>query len=113
MYTHFDTPFWDYGQFPLADAHGSRLINPWESTGSNASPFDQDFYLVLSVGVGGTTDWFRDGKSGKPWIDASPLAMKDFWDKRMEWHPTWQKQGHMEVKSVKMWQQSGYNGCKA
>jgi hypothetical protein len=113
MFTHFTEPFWEYGHFPLADRNGTRLINPWKGTGNNASPFDQDFYLVLDVAVGGTNGWFEDGKSGKPWIDASKAAKSDFWLSRDEWFPTWEEQGRMEVKSVKMWQQEGYNDCQA
>ncbi|KAF3008643.1 hypothetical protein E8E13_008600 [Curvularia kusanoi] len=113
MYTHFDEPFFKYGQFPLADSNGTRLDNPWAATGSNTSPFDQDFYLIINVAVGGTNGWFEDGKSGKPWLDGSKTAKKDFWSAKEQWYPTWQKNGQMEVKSVKMWQQSGYNGCKA
>jgi beta-glucanase (GH16 family) len=113
MYTHFDEPFWTYGRFPLASGNGTRLENPWASTGSNTSPFDQDFYLVINVAVGGTNGWFTDGKAGKPWIDGSPSAKKDFYSAKDQWLPTWQKAGQMEVKSVKMLQQGGYNGCKA
>ena len=113
MYTHFSEPLWTYGKFPLADANGTRLSDPWAYTGSNASPFDQDFYLVLNVAVGGTNGWFSDGKSGKPWIDGSSRAKRDFWEAREQWYPSWDAQGQMEVKSVKMWQQSGYNGCQA
>lgn len=113
MYTHFDEPFFKYGNFPLADSNGTRLDNPWATTGSNASPFDQDFYLIINVAVGGTNGWFEDGKSNKPWLDGSKTAKKDFWQAKEQWYPTWEKNGQMEVKSVKMWQQSGYNGCKA
>jgi beta-glucanase (GH16 family) len=111
MYTHFDGPFWEYGQFPLADSNGTRLFNPWSSTGSKATPFDQDFYVVLNLAVGGTNGWFKDGKSGKPWLDGSPTAKRDFWQARDQWYPTWQKQGFMQVKKVVMLQQKGYNGC--
>lgn len=113
MYTHFDEPFWQYGQFPLSDTNGTRLENPWGLTGSNASPFDQNFYLVLNVAVGGTNGWFKDGKSGKPWLDGSPTAQLDFHNAQNQWYPTWEKGGQMKIKSVKMWQQSGYNGCTA
>jgi beta-glucanase (GH16 family) len=113
MYTHFDEPFFEYGRFPLADSNGTRLDNPWAATGSNTSPFDQDFYLILNVAVGGTNGWFEDGKSNKPWLDGSKTAKKDFWQAKDQWYPTWEKNGQMEVKSVKMWQQSGYNGCNA
>ena len=40
------------------------------------------------------------------------LARKEFWDARDQWYPTWEKNGQMVVKSVKMFQQKGYNGCK-
>ncbi|KZM18687.1 uncharacterized protein EKO05_0006523 [Ascochyta rabiei] len=113
MYTHFDEPFFEYGRFPLADSNGTRLDNPWAATGSNTSPFDQDFYLIINVAVGGTNGWFEDGKSAKPWLDGSSTAKKDFWQAKDQWYPTWEKNGQMEVKSVKMWQQSGYNGCNA
>ncbi|ORY18873.1 concanavalin A-like lectin/glucanase domain-containing protein [Clohesyomyces aquaticus] len=113
MYTHFDEPFWQYGRFPLSDGNGTRLQDPWGFTGSDTSPFDQDFYLVLNVAVGGTNGWFKDGKAGKPWIDGSSTAKKDFWQARDQWYPTWKGKGHMKVKSVKMWQQGGYNGCEA
>lgn len=113
MYTHFDEPFWSFGRFPQADANGTRLINPWADVPGNTAPFDQDFYLVLNVAVGGTNGWFRDGEAKKPWIDANAHAKKDFWESKDQWYPTWIKQGQMDVKSVKMWQQSGYNGCNA
>ncbi|KAH7398702.1 concanavalin A-like lectin/glucanase domain-containing protein [Phaeosphaeria sp. MPI-PUGE-AT-0046c] len=113
MYTHFDEPFWTYGRFPLADANGTRLRNPWAHTNSNTSPFDQDFYLVINVAVGGENGWFQDGASSKPWLDGSPTAKKDFWGAKDQWYPTWQDGGQMQIKSVKMWQQGGYNGCAA
>ncbi|KAH7122381.1 concanavalin A-like lectin/glucanase domain-containing protein [Dendryphion nanum] len=111
MYTQFDRPFWQQGQFPLSDSNGTRLQNPWSFTENNASPFDEEFYLIINLAVGGTNGWFKDGKSGKPWLDASPTARKDFWQAQDEWLPTWEKQGQLEIKSVKIWQQAGYNGC--
>lgn len=111
MYTYFNEPFWKYGQFPLSDSNGTRLEDPWSYTGRDSTPFDQDFYLILNVAVGGTNGWFKDGASGKPWLDGSATAPRDFWDARDQWYPTWQKNGEMRVKSVKMWQQQGYNGC--
>lgn len=113
MFTHFDEPFWTYGRFPEADSNGTRLVNPWEHTKSNTSPFDKEFYLVLNVAVGATNGWFHDQQSGKPWIDRSSRAKKDFWEARDKWYPTWKNGGQMEIKSVKMWQESGHNGCKA
>ena len=111
LYTNFDQPLWLRGNFPLSDSNGTRLTDPWSQTGNDATPFDQEFYLILNVAVGGTNGWFEDGKSGKPWVDQSPTAKKDFWTARNQWLPTWQEAGQMVVKSVKIWQQKGYNGC--
>lgn len=112
LYTRFGKPFWQRGDFPPSDANGTRLVDPWSQTGRGSTPFDQDFYLLLNVAVGGTNGWFEDGVQGKPWVDASPTAMHDFWKAKEMWYPTWEKAGWMEVKSVKMWQQQRYNGCQ-
>lgn len=112
MYVNFNKPFWAKGKFPPSDGNGTRLVDPWTSTGRHATPFDQDFYLILNVAVGGTNGWFEDGKSGKPWADQSAWAKKDFWAARDTWFPTWKDNGEMVVKSVKMWQLKGYIDCK-
>ncbi|KAF2839973.1 glycoside hydrolase family 16 protein [Patellaria atrata CBS 101060] len=111
MYTHFSKPLWESGNFPLSDSNGTRLTDPWSQSGRPATPFDEDFYLIINVAVGSTNGWFKDGASGKPWVDTSPTARKDFWEARNQWYPTWEKNGQMEIRSVKMWQQKGYNGC--
>lgn len=111
LYTSFDAPFWQRGHFPPSGANGTRLVDPWSQTGRESTPFDQSFYLILNVAVGGTNGWFDDGVEGKPWVDASPTAKRDFWNANEEWWPTWQEDGQMAVKSVKIWQQKGYNGC--
>lgn len=112
IYVKFDAPFWKKGHFPPSSENGTRLIDPWSQTGRFNTPFDQDFYLILNVAVGSTNGWFEDGVAAKPWVDASPTAKRDFWNARDQWYPTWKEGGQMEVKSVKMWQQKGYNGCK-
>ena len=111
MYVQFTKPFWNKGNFPPSDANGTRLVNPWAKTGRDNTPFDEDFYLIINLAVGGTNGWFDDGVNGKPWVDASPTAKRDFWNARSQWLPTWEKNGQMTVKSVKMFQQKGYNGC--
>ncbi|MCJ1426790.1 hypothetical protein MMC29_004693 [Sticta canariensis] len=105
LYTNFDEPLWKRGQFPLSDSNGTRLVDPWSQSGDLSSPFNQDFYLILNVAIGGTNGWFEDGKSGKPWVDLSPTAKLDFWNARAQWQPTWENNGQMIVSSVKMWQQ--------
>ncbi|KUJ23333.1 putative beta-1,3-glucan-binding protein [Mollisia scopiformis] len=111
LYTNFNKPLWQVGDFPISDSNGTRLVDVWSQTGRDQTPFDQDFYLILNVAVGGTNGWFEDGKSGKPWIDASLSARKDFWDARDTWYPTWTATGagQMEVSSVKMWSQCDGN----
>lgn len=107
LYTNFDQSLWRRGQFPLSDSNGTRLVDPWSQTGNKATPFDQEFYLILNVGVGGTNGWFKDGVAGKPWVDEALDAKKAFWEARNQWYPTWQEKGagEMVVSSVKIWQE--------
>ncbi|KAI5363829.1 putative glycoside hydrolase family 16, concanavalin A-like lectin/glucanase domain superfamily [Septoria linicola] len=105
LYVPLNKRFWDKGHFPAATVNGTALADPWSHTGRLSTPFDQKFYLILNVAVGGTNGYFRDNEAGKPWADASPVARKEFWQARDQWLPTWQKSGEMQVKSVKMWEQ--------
>lgn len=111
LYTNFDEPLWKRGDFPTSDTNGTAIRDPWSYTGRDQTPFDQEFYLILNVAVGGTNGWFKDGADGKPWADANPLAATSFWEARDEWYPTWTAPGagQMEVTSVKMWQQCDGN----
>ncbi|KAK8193474.1 glucan endo-1,3-beta-D-glucosidase [Phyllosticta capitalensis] len=111
MYVKFDIPFFTRGHFPVADSNGTRIVNPWQATGNNAAPFDQDFYLIINVAVGSTNGWFKDGHNSKPWVDSSTTAPRDFWNARNKWYPTWEKGGELLIKSVKVWQEKGYKGC--
>lgn len=111
LYTNFDQPLWAQGNFALSDSNGTAIVNPWAQTGRDQTPFDQEFYLILNVAVGGTNGWFEDGASGKPWVDNDPSAKKNFWNARAQWQPTWVDNGQMTVTKVNMWQQKGYNGC--
>ncbi len=87
MYVKFDKPFWKRGHFPPADSNGTNLIDPCSQTARDSTPFDQEFYLILNVAVGGTNGWFDDAEAGKPWVDASPSARRDFWQARDQWYP--------------------------
>ncbi|CAM1501820.1 Fc.00g038040.m01.CDS01 [Cosmosporella sp. VM-42] len=108
LYTNFKKPLWQRGGFPDANANGTRLEDPWSDTGKDNTPFDQEFYLILNVAVGGTNGWFEDSKSDKPWIDGSPSAKKDFWEAQDQWYPTW-TQPQMEIKRVVIKQQCDGN----
>ncbi|KAG0348788.1 hypothetical protein BG004_004145 [Podila humilis] len=79
-----DVPFdnmFEKGRFP------PWVDNLWE--GSNAAPFDQEFYLIINVAVGGTAGYFPDGVGNKPWSDRSEHAVNEFYAAKDDWYPTW------------------------
>ncbi|OQO07975.1 hypothetical protein B0A48_06768 [Cryoendolithus antarcticus] len=101
---------WNRGKFGEYIANQSALFDPWSQTGQRNTPFDQKFYLILNVAVGGTNGFFKDGVGNKPWGDGSLTAPKSFWDAKQLWLPSW-GEGHergMTVKSVKM---SSHGAC--
>lgn len=115
---------WNRGGFSEKLVNNSALYNPWASTGKANTPFDQEFYLILNVAVGGTNGFFPEGVGNKPWGNQSPTvskpshsmllqhlltvqAPKEFFEGMTNWLPTWgegDKRG-LTVKSVKMWSQ--------
>jgi beta-glucanase (GH16 family) len=103
MYTNFDKPLWERGNFPPFRPNGTRIEDAWSRTGRPQTPFDQAFYLILNVAVGAQNGWFENGPA-KPWRDGSGSAMRDFWAAQDAWLPTW-TQPQMEVSRVVMWQQ--------
>jgi len=91
LYTYLDTPsnivldvdftsqsMWEKGQFP------SNMHNPWVGE-PNSAPFNREFYLIMNVAVGGTNAYFPDGIGGKPWADADPKAVNNFYNTRGTW----------------------------
>ncbi|KAM3587176.1 Binding Protein (BGBP) [Umbelopsis sp. WA50703] len=94
---NFDQSFWERGKFP------KWATNPWKGAGITA-PFDQEFYLIMNVAVGGTNGYFPDTKE-KPWKNADPRAVNKFWDRRKQWQRTWgsKHQSALAVESVKIW----------
>ncbi|KAJ7898680.1 concanavalin A-like lectin/glucanase domain-containing protein [Mycena olivaceomarginata] len=106
--TKIKQSFWERGDFPTVVQNGSQSVvldNPWVN-GTKAAPFDQRFYLIMNVAVGGTNGWFPDGPE-KPWLDGSGTAPLDFLRAKNQWYNTWpQDEFHraMVVDSVKMWE---------
>ncbi|KAJ7202651.1 concanavalin A-like lectin/glucanase domain-containing protein, partial [Mycena pura] len=100
--------FWNYGDFPPVVQNGTASVvleNPWVN-GTKAAPFDQPFYLIMNVAVGGTNGWFPDGPE-KPWLDGSATAPRDFLQAQNKWYPSWPQNlfnRAMVVDSVKMWE---------
>ena len=104
--------FWKRGNFPSTITNTTtgeihKLTNPWIQSNANVAPFDQSFYLAISLGVGGIDGFFPDGEGGKPWIDSSGTAMYDFWGAKAKWWdhnwPSDPKERGFAIDSVKMW----------
>lgn len=67
-----DQSFWKRGDYP------EGVKNPWKGEPDNA-PFNQEFYLIMNVAVGGTGGYFPDGLGGKPWSNESDRSVNEFW----------------------------------
>jgi beta-glucanase (GH16 family) len=88
--------FWNRGGW-----NGTSYDNPWYGRPNNA-PFDQPFYLVMNVAVGGTGGFFPDGYPGKPWSNTSPNAINQFYDARGAWEPTWEMTNSAHPSAMKI-----------
>jgi len=74
--------FWEKGGW-----ENSTYNNPWQGRPPNA-PFDQKYYILFDIAVGGTNGYFPDGY-GKPWSNEDADALEEFWNAESEWLPTW------------------------
>ncbi|ENN78827.1 hypothetical protein YQE_04710, partial [Dendroctonus ponderosae] len=94
--------FWELGGF-----EDSTFDNPWKGT-TQMAPFDQKFYLIINLAVGGTNSFFGDeneNPGGKPWKNTSPTAYRDFWKGKDQWLPTWNMDNddtHLIVDYIKV-----------
>lgn len=101
----FDQTFYSRGNF---SAKG--LENPWPN-GSNATPFDKPFFLLMNVAVGGIGNevgqYFPDEAGQKPWKNSGSQesAMASFWQQRHQWLPSWKGEDvAMAVDWVRVYQ---------
>ncbi|KAF8132286.1 glycoside hydrolase family 16 protein [Boletus edulis] len=109
-----DSYFFNVGGFPTVAMNVSsgkyiEVQDPWSTAygGTAAAPFDQQFYLVIDLAVGGTSGWFPDGVGGKPWYDGSAAAMREFALAQSTWSATWPSTANnraFRIDYVKMWQ---------
>ncbi|UZJ55684.1 hypothetical protein CBS101457_005004 [Exobasidium rhododendri] len=80
--------------------------NPWVSSQSMAAPFDQKFFLIINVAVGGLNGYFAD--THNIWSHTDPNGARSFWkNKDISWGPTWPKEAKarsLVMDYVKMWQ---------
>merc|ERR1711976_567202 len=96
--------FWEKGN---ADWGLPDDQNIWRE-GSKMAPFDQEYYLIMNVAVGGTNGFFPDRWTNrpypKPWRNDSPQAFLDFWRAKGNWQPTWNgEDAAMAVNYVRVW----------
>lgn len=93
--------FWDVG-CSVQNWDKLNLSDPWIGQ-PNSAPFDQMYYLIMNLAVGGTGGYFPDGPE-KPWSDTSTIAPLQFWQGRGQWQPSWQgDQTSLVVDYVKVW----------
>jgi hypothetical protein len=51
---------WERGKFgTMITKNSTALYDPWAGTNDRNAPFDQEFYLILNVAVGGTVSKFK------------------------------------------------------
>eukprot|EP00471_Norrisiella_sphaerica_P000230 CAMPEP_0184484960 /NCGR_PEP_ID=MMETSP0113_2-20130426/6609_1 /TAXON_ID=91329 /ORGANISM="Norrisiella sphaerica, Strain BC52" /LENGTH=471 /DNA_ID=CAMNT_0026866195 /DNA_START=277 /DNA_END=1692 /DNA_ORIENTATION=+ len=93
-----------------------QFANPWLGASSSA-PFDQEFYLILNLAVGGTAGvgpqgFFPDGLGNKPWRNSESTSLSDFIKAKDDWYPSWTKNGThgqigentaLKIDSVNVW----------
>ncbi|XP_064620833.1 beta-1,3-glucan-binding protein-like [Lineus longissimus] len=95
--------FWSFGEF---DTGLPGNDNPWQGA-SKMAPFDQEFYFIMNVAVGGTnffSDSFVNSPYPKPWRNDASNAMGDFWNAKNSWYPTWNgEDAAMQVNYVRVW----------
>lgn len=106
LYRKFNMPFWKFGDFSSTYSNGSVIFDPWPEN-NNIAPFDQEFYLIMNVAVGGTNGFFPDSMGKKPWVNAQQsVAPSSFWSALSSWLPSWPESPEdraMVVESVKMY----------
>ncbi|EPB91375.1 hypothetical protein HMPREF1544_01696 [Mucor circinelloides 1006PhL] len=93
----FDKTSWQRGEFT------KPTMNPWKG-GDISAPFDQEFYLIMNLAVGGVNGYWPEDES-KPWQNDDPHAPNAFYNAKKKWLPTWGKGNKraMAIDWVKMW----------
>ncbi|XP_060073960.1 beta-1,3-glucan-binding protein-like [Ylistrum balloti] len=101
--------FWKHGNLDK-----SGFENPYRNA-SKIAPFDQQFYLIMNVAVGGVgffDDKLINSPTPKPWRDDNEFTTRDFINAKTQWYPTWNptdrngEDAAMKVNYVKVWKLS-------
>ena len=101
----FDQTSWEKGKLD------KNVMNPWKG-GDIAAPFDQEFYLILNLAVGGVNGYWNDHPS-KPWKNNETLAMNHFYDAKQAWLPTWGEGNRraLGIDWIKIWSKDTEAKC--
>lgn len=81
----------DEGLWNQFDLNSSGHANPWIK-GTPLAPFDQEFYVAISLKVGGVSFYPDEAENhpyAKPWSNLSKTAAADFWEAHQYWLKTW------------------------
>lgn len=99
--------FWSFGKYTtISEGQGYSFTNPWVDASSHA-PFDQEFYLIMNLAVGGL-GYFNTIDGLLPWNvgEGRDVAIEEFMDAKDSWSATWGRPSErgLVVKNVKMWE---------
>ncbi|KAK1135265.1 hypothetical protein K0M31_008036 [Melipona bicolor] len=110
---HTYTTIWDVDgfQFLVDEKEVDKLIPPTDGWiyGSNfnkMAPFDQEFRIVIGVGVGGIRvfpDKTTSSEHAKPWKNVGAKAMLNFWHAKSQWLSSWNKNTAFEIDYIRVW----------
>lgn len=67
------TGFWSRATF---DTIAPGIANPWRSSTTNMAPFDQEFYLIMNLAIGGNV-MFPDDATNAPGLFLRVYAVRE------------------------------------
>ena len=114
--------YWKEKAEPGDQGSDGYFQNPWRG-GTKSAPFDQEFFIVLNLAVGGISGgssdsaYWPDGRGGKPWVNEVPpgsaSAAAMFLQSKNEWLPTWRgnatrgqtigESASMRIDDIRVW----------
>lgn len=111
---HNSHTFTDYLRFQVDNFDPWYQYGPFQGnyTGSNSvlAPFDQEFYFILNLAVGGTNGYFpEEGISypnGKPYLNAEGrrVGQTKFWQSDMwKYYEENPEDASMQIDYIKVW----------
>ncbi|XP_043271804.1 beta-1,3-glucan-binding protein-like [Venturia canescens] len=82
-----------------------------EPTNNSMTPFDNEFYITVGLGIGGIRvfpDEIVSGRNVKPWRNIEAKAMLNFWRAKDTWMPSWGmrnevRDSHFKLDYIRVW----------